>query len=140
MTCAVTWFRLDPDLCGLWIPAVFKLKPLPLHRAALQHFKHFMYIDRQLIFYGSFLLPCALLKSARYQLLIMGIVDGSAENFRNVIITVSFRLFFITIKQEFFDFVESLQQTKVQDKMLQNLRPFLDPKMPTFHVCPLFSP
>jgi hypothetical protein len=48
----------------------------------------------RLIFYGSFLLPCALLKSARYQLVMVGIVDGSAENFRNVIIKVSFRLFF----------------------------------------------
>ena len=29
---------------GLRIPATFKLKPLPLHRVALQHF---MYIDRE---------------------------------------------------------------------------------------------
>ncbi len=42
----------------------------------------------------QFLLPCALLKSARYQLVMLGIVDGFAENFRNVIIMVSFRLFF----------------------------------------------
>jgi len=36
-------------------------------------------------------LPCALLKSAIYQLVMVGIVDGFIENFRNVIITVSFR-------------------------------------------------
>ena len=35
-------------------------------------------------------LPCALLKSARYQLVIVEIVDNSAENCRNVIIAVSF--------------------------------------------------
>ena len=33
-------------------------------------------------------LPCALLKSDRYQLVMVGIVEGSAENCRNVIIMV----------------------------------------------------
>jgi hypothetical protein len=50
------------------------------------------------------------------------IVDGTAENCRNVIIMVSFRSFLITTCQGFFDFVESLQQTKIQDKVLQNFR------------------
>ena len=66
-------------------------------------------------------LPRALLKSARYQFVMVGIVDGAAENFRNVIITVSFRLFFIATYQGFFDFVESLQQAKIQDNMTYGL-------------------
>ena len=80
-------------------------------------------------------LPCALLKSARYQLVIVGIVDGSAENCRNVIIIVSFRIFFIIINQGFFDFVESLYQTKILDKMLQGLHPVQSRKTSIFHRC-----
>jgi len=62
---------------------------------------------------NNFCLPCALLKSARYQLVIVGIMEGSAENSCNVIITVFFRLFFVAINQGFFDFIGSLQQTKI---------------------------
>jgi hypothetical protein len=43
----------------------------------------------------------------------VGIVDGSAENCRNVIIMVSFRLFFIAINQGFLGLVESLQNALV---------------------------
>jgi hypothetical protein len=53
----------------------------------------------------------------------VGIVDGSAENCRNVIIMVFFRLFFVVINQGFLNFGESFQQTKIQDKMLQNFHP-----------------
>jgi len=44
--------------------------------------------------------PCALLKSEIYQLAIVKIVDGSAENCRNVIIMVSFRWFSIATYQK----------------------------------------
>ncbi len=71
---------------------------------------------------NNFGLPRTLLKSARYQPVMVGIVDGSAENCRNVIITASCRLFFIATYQGFYDFVESLQQAKIQDKMLQKFR------------------